>query len=335
MRDSGYTTIDAGKVVAHLIEQNWFSKEQVYAEELRSQLAEALPGSVSAMMRAAGFSNEKDFFKAVEAGKIMATDVMPKFADELKKIARTNGALQATTQKTNAQMQRFFNQLTYAKDEIFQNGMDDGLSYMFNSLSIVLKDMRPILNAIAGAFQGFVSVLSGGLRVLLAPIGMLAEGLKAAWALLGVGDKGTQQFWAIAGGAGTIALLALRFDMVRKLLKMINIELMITMSRLLLMAAPLLAIEDLYSTMQGRKTITSSVYDTARSNSLTMNDGFLTRVSAASMKPFQLVYDAFTGKSGPTVTVEVKGDEAAKFIQATVDKSNQARTAVTQTETSQ
>ncbi len=299
-------------------------------------MGDVAPGSVDILMKAFGYTDSAAFRKRIEQGGLQLTPEKARaFAKELSNMANANGALAAVSEKTNAQMQRFFYQLTTAKDEIFKNGMDDGLGYMFKSLSIILKDMKPVFTAIAGAFQGFVSILVGGLRVLLAPIGMLAEGLKAVWALLGVGDKGTQQFWAIAGGAGTIALLALRFDMVRKLLKMINIELMIAMSRLLLMAAPLLAIEDLYSTMQGRKTITSTVGNAFHERTRAGGEWSASAIfgNNAVTRFLDTPMGMLFGDS--KVTVEVKGDEAAKFIQATVDKSNQARTAVTQTETSQ
>lgn len=340
MRDSGYTAIGAGKVVAHLIEQNWFSKEQVYAEELRSQLAEALPGSVSAMMRAAGFSNEKDFFKAVEAGKIMATDVMPKFADELKKIARTNGALQATTQKTNAQMQRFFNQLTYAKDEIFQNGMDDGLGNIFRDLSIVLSDLKPIFKVIGGLFKGFASVVGGAIRLITTPLAILGDALEN----LGLNSP---MMMSVIGGGGALMLLAGRIKWVASAVFGLNIALMAVLRNMAKLVALPLLVEDMYSMYKGRDSLTGRAINSvggmfgqqnvvqqalAAGNPMSkIGSGFGSYWNNAN--PWGLLYNGLFGDS--KVTVEVKGDEAAKFIQATVDKSNQARTAVTQTETSQ
>ena len=110
-------------------------------------MGEALGGSVDAMMRAAGYTNMQDFFKAVEAGKLKSKDVLPKFAEEMKKMAREGGALDAVMNKTRAQMGRFFNTLTEAKDTIFQGGMDEGLGYMFGSLADSLERLAPAAKA--------------------------------------------------------------------------------------------------------------------------------------------------------------------------------------------
>lgn len=58
------------------------SKNKVMAEELRLQLAERMPVAIQAMAKAAGVTvNELDTL--MKQGKVMAADVLPKFADAL------------------------------------------------------------------------------------------------------------------------------------------------------------------------------------------------------------------------------------------------------------
>lgn len=61
------------------------SKNKVMAEELRLQLAERMPVAIQAMAKAAGVSvNELDAL--MKQGKVMAADVLPKFADALNEL---------------------------------------------------------------------------------------------------------------------------------------------------------------------------------------------------------------------------------------------------------
>lgn len=284
------------------------------------QLAEALPGSVSAMMRAAGYTSEKDFFKAVEAGKIMASEVMPKFADELKKVARTNGALEATTKKTRAEMQRFFNQLTYAKDEIFQGGMDDGLSYMFSTLSDTLENLKPVAKALGGIFKGAVSALSGAFKLLVAPIEIVVQSIAGLWGMLGLGGAGNK-VWEIVGAGGILVLLASRFAFIRNAVFGVNVQLLGMLANLARIAIPLLVIEDVWGSIQGKKSVTGQ--------------GGAWSAESLFGKSFAWMDRPLNSFGETKVVVEVKGEEAAKFVTATVDKTNQQRAAINQTETSQ
>lgn len=218
------------------------------------QLAEALPGSVAAMMRAAGFTNEKDFFKAVEAGQIMANDVLPKFAVELKKVANTNGALTLATQKTRAEMNRFFNELTYTKDSIFQAGMAKGLNYMFGTLSDILKDLAPVSKAFGQAFQGALTTVSAAVKVLLAPLNILVD----AFGLLGFTDKTTGAIWQVVGSGGALYLMARGFQALTVAITGTNIALLTTLRRMAMLAAPLFVAEDLYVGAKGGKSALAS-----------------------------------------------------------------------------
>jgi tape measure domain-containing protein len=307
-----------------------FSKEQVYAEELRGQLAEALPGSVAAMMRASGFTSEKDFFKAVEAGKIMASEVMPKFADELKKIARTNGALEATTKKTRAEMQRFFNQLTYAKDAIFQGGMDEGLSYMFGSFADVLKELEPVAKALGAMFRGAIVTITGAIKVALLPFRALVglfDSLGDNLERLGVLD-GSGGIWSLVGAGGVLTLMATQFKWVTKAIWGANSALVTMAARFAPIIAAYLAIEDL--------AMYAMYGDNA--NTLTGKAVNLLKQKDGDQLGNFFRDQAFIGTQGAAtkqlIEISMKGD-ADNLFNVIINKVSQSTSAITQMETAQ
>lgn len=65
--------------------QQMFSKGTVQAQELRTQLAERLPGSFRIMAEAIGVS-EVQLNKMLQRGEVLAKDVLPKFAERLSEI---------------------------------------------------------------------------------------------------------------------------------------------------------------------------------------------------------------------------------------------------------
>lgn len=71
--------------------QQMISKGVVSAEELRGQFGERLPGGFAASARAMNMT-EKELGKALETGKIMAEDLLPRLAVELMKMGDAAGS---------------------------------------------------------------------------------------------------------------------------------------------------------------------------------------------------------------------------------------------------
>jgi tape measure domain-containing protein len=69
---------------AFLALNQMMSKGTVMAEELRGQLAEALPGAFGIMAKAIGVT-EQELGKMMQRGELLASDVLPKFARQLEK----------------------------------------------------------------------------------------------------------------------------------------------------------------------------------------------------------------------------------------------------------
>jgi hypothetical protein len=297
-------------------------------------------GSVQAMMRAAGYSNEKEFFKAVEEGKVLTKDVLPKFSEELKKMSRAGGALDKTMQSTPAQFQRFMNALTDAKLAFYDNGMSEGLAYMFKEFADTLKDLNPLMTALGKIFKGALMVITFALKAIAAPFKVvvkLFENLGEVLESLGLKDMGGM-LWTLVGGVGggILLMMASKFGLVALAIRTVNAALLTTVARLAPFLAAYAAIEDVFlwakygdqaNTVTGTaiKAIKSAPSATSRGGSLSAQ-AILGNSFSWMDKPLNEMF---------TVNVKVNDGEFAKAVTATVDKSNQTRTATTQSEVAQ
>lgn len=299
--------------------------ERGVASSLEQIVAEALPGSVAAMMRAAGFTNEKDFFKAVEAGQIMANDVLPKFAIELKKVANTNGALTQATKKTRAEMNRFFNQLTEAKDTIFQSGMDDGLSYMFGTLSQTLEDLAPIAKAFGGAFKGALSTMTAALKIVLLPLEVFTKLLSG----FDMSDRSSGWLWSVVGAGGSLFLLASGFNKVAIAVGAVNTGLLVMMGHILRLLIPALLLEDIVGSLMGKNSVLN-----VKGGVESVGTDFGATWWAAQNPMAYLGTKMFMGQNPFSVNVVVTpdGSEFGKAVKATVDNENQKQQATLSSE---
>ena len=167
------------------------SKGTVQSEELKGQLSEALFGSTELLAKAMGVT-EKELFKQMEAGKVMAAEVLPKLAKEYRKAAMGNGAFDAASKKTRAELNRFMTQLSLFKNEIFEGGFGEGLSGFFKMTSTILKDIKPLANFIGKVLKWAFLGLAQALNIVAAP-------LRLASNLFSLLDDNAKAF--VAGGS--------------------------------------------------------------------------------------------------------------------------------------
>ena len=152
---------------AMLAVEQMFSKGKVTSEELRRQLGNALPGAFGLMAKAAGMTTG-EFEKAMKAGKILAADVLPKFADELNKI--TQGAnfnsLQSSLNKFSNAWTNFSEKSGFEK---FFKGLVDTGTKALNAISNNISGIKTaILSIGAGVVGGkiFSSLEKEGAKAL-------------------------------------------------------------------------------------------------------------------------------------------------------------------------
>lgn len=118
------------------------SKGKVSMEELRQQLGDQIPGAMNIASRAMGVS-VKEMFRMVEAGEVMASDLLPRLANELHKMyseAANKSALESGQAAVNK------------------------LSQEWTSFKIAVSDsdvMISSINAVTGALKGMSDAING------------------------------------------------------------------------------------------------------------------------------------------------------------------------------
>lgn len=179
------------------------SKGKVSQEELRRQLGEQLPGVMNIAAKAMNVTTG-ELERMIKAG-LPATEFMTKFAKEMRKTVRVNGALAASMDKVEAVQQRMTNSFSLLADAVFNAGaanllkgvfdgiagIIDAVTFSVNALGVVIGGLNTVVNAVVEALQSFlgisidteaqlnvVTVAVKGLAILLGL--KLAKGLKIA-----------------------------------------------------------------------------------------------------------------------------------------------------------
>ncbi|WP_349886170.1 tape measure protein [Pantoea ananatis] len=120
------------------------SKGTVMSEELKGQLAEALPGSVGLFVKALnsmkGVTNltEQDLFQLMQDGKLMSKDILPEVAKQMKAAARSGGALDKAVNSNRAAWQRLQTSLQNAMNVFFTSGFGSSLTTAFDSIAAAI-----------------------------------------------------------------------------------------------------------------------------------------------------------------------------------------------------
>ncbi|HIE4608823.1 tape measure protein [Klebsiella aerogenes] len=130
------------------------SKGTVMSEELKGQLAEALPGAVRLFLKALnqmkGTTNltEKDLFDLMQQGKLFSKDILPEVAKQMKAAARNGGALDKAMKSNRASWQRLQTSMQNAMNIFFTSGFGNSLTSAFDAISTAV-------NGSGGAFEMF------------------------------------------------------------------------------------------------------------------------------------------------------------------------------------
>jgi tape measure domain-containing protein len=148
--------------------QQMMNKSTISSEELKRQFAESMPGGIQLFANAIGKS-EKELFKLMESGSLLAKDVLPKVAIEMQKVANEAGALELKYKTTRVAQGRFFKQLETANNDIFEGGFDEGAAGVLNQLALGLKDSEDSLASFGQVFKLFFNTLNTIVK-LLTPI---------------------------------------------------------------------------------------------------------------------------------------------------------------------
>ncbi|MBV7619987.1 tape measure protein [Escherichia coli] len=136
------------------------SKGQVMSEELKGQLAEALPGATQAFAKALGLT-EKQLFDKMKNGDVKASDALPKFAKELGAQINSRGGWKAIQDSTQTMLGNLKNTWNNSLTDIFK-GSEDGLQDFTRSLTNLLNALGGTGKTLGGSLGNLMTSMSHG-----------------------------------------------------------------------------------------------------------------------------------------------------------------------------
>lgn len=139
-------------------------KGQVMAEELKGQLAEAVPGMVQVFAKATG-KTEQELFDAMKKGALKSADTLQKVTQELNKQITAKGGWKAISESTQAQLGNLKNSWNTTLDSIFR-GSEDGLQDFTRSLTTLLNALGGSGKSLGESLGSLMTDMSHGVDSL-------------------------------------------------------------------------------------------------------------------------------------------------------------------------
>ncbi|EGK3853739.1 tape measure protein [Escherichia coli] len=139
-------------------------KGQIMAEELKGQLAEAVPGMVQVFAKATGKS-EQELFDAMKKGALKSADTLQKVTQELNKQITAKGGWKAISESTQAQLGNLKNTWNTTLDSIFR-GSENGLQDFTRSLTTLLNALGGSGKSLGESLGSLMTSMSSGVDSL-------------------------------------------------------------------------------------------------------------------------------------------------------------------------
>ncbi|MCZ8631421.1 tape measure protein [Escherichia albertii] len=139
-------------------------KGQIMAEELKGQLAEAVPGMVQVFAKATGKS-EQELFDAMKKGALKSADTLQKVTQELNKQITAKGGWKAISESTQAQLGNLKNSWNTTLDSIFR-GSENGLQDFTRSLTTLLNSLGGSGKSLGESLGSLMTSMSHGVDSL-------------------------------------------------------------------------------------------------------------------------------------------------------------------------
>lgn len=140
------------------------SKGQVMSEELKGQLAEALPGATQAFAKALGLT-EKQLFDKMKNGDVKASDALPKFAKELGSQINSRGGWKSIQDSTQTMLGNLKNTWNNSLTDIFK-GSENGLQDFTRSLTNLLNALGGTGKTLGQSLGSLMTDMSHGVDSL-------------------------------------------------------------------------------------------------------------------------------------------------------------------------
>ena len=153
------------------------SKGVISAEELRQQMGEHLPIAIQASARAMGMSI-KQFNKMLESGNLLAEDLLPKLAKQLK--LETQDQAKKKAESFRASLNRLKNEigsLQAGVGEFVSNSIKPLINQLVNIVQLLNEKKGVLISVISGALIGGLSILADRFKLVYDSINVLTKGL--------------------------------------------------------------------------------------------------------------------------------------------------------------
>ena len=172
-------------------------KGKLSAEEFRQQLGERMPIALEAGARALGVTRE-EFNKLLESGSIDAQSFLPKFAEELRKLAQEQ--LPRSTDSFVASQNRFSNAILNLRQSLGKGELGGALKDSIDKATDSLNSpaLQTAINAIALAFA---KAVEWGLKL----IQLVSDGTKIVGAFGAIFVDTVKTGSELVGGMGAVA----------------------------------------------------------------------------------------------------------------------------------
>lgn len=219
------STMDANLIYMAMTQM--ISKGKVSMEELRRQMGERLPGAIRLAAEGMGMTT-MELIKQIEAGKVMATDLLPKLAEQLHK-TYGQAAIEAA-QSGQAAINRYHNTMFEAKAVIGQtlmpaftdllNLIRQGVPYagMFAiGFKLAVVDVAASVDKVVYYFRNIKTFMFGSPE----EVAKLRANMKETFAIYDEAAEATKKSIYGAGvpsqkTANELALEAMKTDLARK-----------------------------------------------------------------------------------------------------------------------
>ncbi|MEN6807394.1 tape measure protein [Escherichia coli] len=139
-------------------------KGQIMAEELKGQLAEAVPGMVQVFAKATG-KTEQELFDAMKKGALKSADTLQKVTQELNKQITAKGGWKTISESTQAQLGNLKNSWNTTLDSIFR-GSENGLQDFTRSLTTLLNSLGGSGKSLGESLGSLMTDMSHGVDSL-------------------------------------------------------------------------------------------------------------------------------------------------------------------------
>ena len=154
IQGSGASSEQAKRAMTALVQM--IGKNTVQAEELRGQLGEAIPSAVGIMAKSLNVTTE-ELGKMMQRGELLASEVLPKFAEEMENAFGENAS------KLASGLQADLARLDNAWTALYLTASNSGASVL--GVKLLIGTIKTLENAFIGAratFSALIAPFDGG-----------------------------------------------------------------------------------------------------------------------------------------------------------------------------